>query len=78
MVVWLFLTVPWVCLWFVIAEFPDHSHLLILISHNIQFCKHRITLMPIGIVLSYFVELLLITECTCTAIKYGWMSYFLY
>ena len=26
--VWLFLAVPWVCLQFVIAVFPDHSHLL--------------------------------------------------
>ena len=24
----LFLTVPWVCLWFVIMVFPDHTHLL--------------------------------------------------
>ena len=28
MVVWLFLAVPWVCLWFVIVVFPDHTHLL--------------------------------------------------
>ena len=28
MVVWLFLAVPWVCLRFVIAVFPDHTHLL--------------------------------------------------
>ena len=27
-VVWLFLTVPWVCLKFVIVLFPDHTHLL--------------------------------------------------
>ena len=26
MVVWLFLAVPWVCLWFVIVVFPDHTH----------------------------------------------------
>ena len=26
MVVWLFLVVPWVCLWFVIVVFPDHTH----------------------------------------------------
>ena len=25
-VVWLFLTVPWVCLQFVIVVFPDHTH----------------------------------------------------
>ena len=26
MVVWLFLAMPWVCLLFVIAVFPDHTH----------------------------------------------------
>ena len=30
-VVWLFLTVPWVCLKFVIVLFPDHTHLLFLL-----------------------------------------------
>ena len=30
MVAWLFLVVPWVCLWFVIVVFPDHTHLLFL------------------------------------------------
>ena len=29
MVEWLFLAVPWGCLWFVIMVFPDHTHLLI-------------------------------------------------
>ena len=29
MVVWIFLTVPWVCLGFVIVVFPDHTHLLV-------------------------------------------------
>ena len=29
MVVWLFLAVPWFCLQFVIAVFPDHTHLLL-------------------------------------------------
>ena len=29
-VVWLFLTAPWVCLHFVIVVFPDHTHLLFL------------------------------------------------
>ena len=28
MVEWLFLAVPWGCLWFVISVFPDHTHLL--------------------------------------------------
>ena len=27
-VLWLFLTVPWVCLQCVIVVFPDHTHLL--------------------------------------------------
>ena len=30
-VVWLFLTVSWVCLKFVIVIFPDHTHLLFLL-----------------------------------------------
>ena len=28
MVEWLFLAVPWGCLWFVFVVFPDHTHLL--------------------------------------------------
>ena len=28
---WLFLTMPWVCLQFVIGVFPDHTHLLFLL-----------------------------------------------
>ena len=28
----LFLAVPWVCLWFVIVVFPDHSHLLFVVK----------------------------------------------
>ena len=27
-VVWLFLTMPWVCLQFLIVVFPDHTHLI--------------------------------------------------
>ena len=34
-VVWLFLTVSWVCLQFVIEAFPDHAHSLLLVSMNI-------------------------------------------
>ena len=30
-VVWLFLTMPWICLKFVIVVFPDHTHLLFLL-----------------------------------------------
>ena len=35
MVEWLFLAVPWGCLRFVIVVFPDHTHLLFLISLRI-------------------------------------------
>ena len=38
MVVWLFLTVSWVCLQFVIVVFPDHTHLLFLTT-AVFFCK---------------------------------------
>ena len=31
-VVWLFLTIPWFCLQFVLVVFPDHTHLLSLRS----------------------------------------------
>ena len=34
-VVWLFLSVPWVCLQFVIVVFPDHTHLLFLITQPV-------------------------------------------
>ena len=33
---WLFLAVPWDCLWFVIVVFPDHTHLLLLHMLKIQ------------------------------------------
>ena len=36
-VVWLFLTVPWVCLQFVIVVFPDHTHLVF--SVNFKLCE---------------------------------------
>ena len=32
MVEWLFLGVPWVCLWFVIVVFPGHTHLLFCVA----------------------------------------------
>ena len=35
-VVWLFLAVPWVCLQFVIVVFPDHTHLLFLITYFVN------------------------------------------
>ena len=41
MVGWLFLAVPWGCLWFVIVVYPDHTHLLfqlaVLLSPQICF-----------------------------------------
>ena len=38
-VVWLFLTVPWACLQFVIMIVPDHTHLLFLgVSHANSDC----------------------------------------
>ena len=33
----LFLAVPWGCLWFVIAVFPDHTHLLFLSDFPVHF-----------------------------------------
>ena len=38
MALWLFLAVPWVCLWFVIVVFPDHTHLLFLMSRLLCLC----------------------------------------
>ena len=35
-VVWLFRTVPQICLQFVIVVFPDHSHLLFVKSHYFE------------------------------------------
>ena len=35
MVEWLFLAVPWGCLRFVIVVFPDNTHLLLLLLHNV-------------------------------------------
>ena len=39
MVVWLFLAVPWVCLWFVIVVFPDFTHLQFLTSTMVAKVK---------------------------------------
>ena len=46
MVEWLFLTVPWGCVWFVIVVFPDHTHLLFLGSITLKKSNqlHTITL----------------------------------
>ena len=38
MVEWLFLAVTWGCLWFVIVVFPDHTHLLFLMSRLLCLC----------------------------------------
>ena len=39
---WLFLAVPWGCLWFVIVVFPDHTRSLFIGSHieHIILCLH--------------------------------------
>ena len=41
-VVWLFLAVPWVCLQFVIVVFPEHAHLLFLVSIIFQSYIFRV------------------------------------
>ena len=40
-VMWLFLTVPWFCLQFVIMVFPDHTHLLfyVIFEKDVQSVK---------------------------------------
>ena len=46
-VVWLFLTMPWVCMQFVIVAIPDHTHLLFLAVSVMtvdEDSKHTITL----------------------------------
>ena len=44
MVGWLFLMMPWGCLWFVIVVFPDHTHLLFSINGSLirDFVIHKI------------------------------------
>ena len=47
MVVWLFLAAPRVCLWFVIVVFPDHTHLLFMLSElqkNVVIDKNAVYL----------------------------------
>ena len=39
MVVWLFLSMPWDCLRFVIVVFPDHTHLLFLIEKSSKLSR---------------------------------------
>ena len=41
MVEWLFLAVPWGCLWFVIVVFPDHTHYLFFFYSGINCSAHR-------------------------------------
>ena len=41
-VVWLFLVVPWVCLQLVIVVFPDHNHLLFVLSTAKKYMKDRL------------------------------------
>ena len=40
-VVWLFLAVPWVCLWVVIVVFSDHTHLLFTVQKHPIRLKHN-------------------------------------
>ena len=40
-VLWLFLTVPWVCLQYVIVVFPDYTHLLFYKSMHLVQCQRR-------------------------------------
>ena len=42
MVEWLFLTVPWGCLWFMIVVFPEHTHLLFL-AHKPSASCHQVS-----------------------------------
>ena len=47
-VVWLFLTVPRVCLQFVIVVFPDHTHLLVcLLTHTKLELSENLTIAPL-------------------------------
>ena len=41
-VVWLFLTMPLVCLQFVIVLFPDHTHLLFFEYIYVKYIKYLI------------------------------------
>ena len=41
MVKWLFLAMPWGCLWFVIVVFPDHTHLLFLVSNRLKMLSNK-------------------------------------
>ena len=43
MVEWLFLAVPWGCLWFVIVVFPDHTRLLFLL-YSLSFATASLVL----------------------------------
>ena len=44
----LFLAVPWVCLQFMIVVFPDHTHLLFLLSIIILFSATHIYFQVVG------------------------------
>ena len=60
-VVWLFLTLPWVCLQFVIVVSPNHTHLLTIflsyetLSSSLKF--RRMSYMSAHVLLSIFNEL---------------------
>ena len=46
-VVWLVLTMPWVCMQFVIVVFPDHTHLLLLSKLYLEKDFHIGNLKPL-------------------------------
>ena len=53
MAVWLFLAVSYVCLWFVIVVFPNHTHILFLYFQNkIVFKLKSFEIMKISWLLS--------------------------
>ena len=53
-VVWLFLTVPWVCLQFVVVVFPDHTHLLFLTNPDVNRKKTSIVLLFFLVIFKIF------------------------
>ena len=66
MVEWLFLAVPWGCLWFVIVVFPDHTHLLFL-RHYLKGLLQQIVDFNKTVYLEFYD---LLTVCTFSPRKY--------
>ena len=67
-VVWLLLTIPWICLKFVIVVFPDHTHLLFLLTRTVtSFLRYtgyiNVTKDPIShVLLLILIHLLLLSR----------------